>query len=183
MSDPRFKEYEHKYLLNGNESIDSIFESLRSVDGGTEKSLDVTDTYLFDKNKPEFVYRHRKDREIQQLTVKSFGGDARERTEINLKLLNESTQIEAVLSFMQTIGDFSTTCIHKSIRVIDFPDCECVYYRASNGTKTVHCFEFEALGAQNLDDAIGIISKYESLAGFLPDSRCHQSLFELLGSI
>jgi hypothetical protein len=126
------------------------------------------------------VYRHRRDREIQQLTVKSLGKDARERTEINLHFLNDENQFDAVERFMETLGDFRKLSIRKSIQVIDFPDCECVYYEASNGTKTVRCFEFEALGAENLNQALNIISRYESLAGFSPSSRCHQSLFELL---
>lgn len=180
MSEATFKEFEHKYLLNGTESVESIFESLRSVSGGVEKSLEVTDTYFFQTESPKFVYRHRRDREIQQLTVKSLGKDARERTEINLHFLNGENQFEAVERFMETLGRFRKLSIRKSIQVIDFSDCECVYYEATNGSKTVRCFEFEAIGAENLDQALEIISKYESLAGFSPATRCHQSLFELL---
>lgn len=179
-SEAKFKEFEHKYLLTGTESVESIFEALRSVSGGKEKSLDVTDTYFYQGDSPKFVYRHRRDREIQQLSVKSLSKDARERTEINLHFLNEEDQFEAVVRFMETLGEFRKLSIRKSIQVIDFPDCECVYYEASNGTKTVRCFEFEALGAENLEQALEIISNYETLAGFSPDIRCHQSLFELL---
>lgn len=179
-SEAKFKEFEHKYLLDGSESVDSIFEALRSVSGGKEKSLDVTDTYFFEGLSPKYVYRHRRDREIQQLTVKSLGKDARERTEINLHFLNDADQFDAVERFMQTLGDFRKLSIKKSIQVIDFPDCECVYYEATNGLKTVRCFEFEALGAESLEQALTIIGRYESLAGFSPDTRCHQSLFELL---
>lgn len=180
MSDTTFKEFEHKYLLNGTESVASIFEALRSVSGGKEKSLEVTDTYFSQGTTPKYVYRHRRDREIQQLTVKSLGEDARERTEINLHFLNDVDQFEAVVRFMETLGDFRKLSIRKSIHVIDFPDCECVFYEATNGTKTVRCFEFEALGAKNLEHALQIIAKYESLAGFSPNTRCHQSLFELM---
>lgn len=179
-SEAKFKEFEHKYLLAGTESVESIFESLRSVSGGKEKALEVTDTYFYAGTSPKFVYRHRRDREIQQLSVKSLGSDARERTEINLHFLNDDDQFEAVVRFMSTLGEFRKLSIHKSIQVIDFPDCECVYYEATNGSKTVRCFEFEALGAENLDQALHIISRYEKLAGFTPDNRCHQSLFELL---
>lgn len=179
-SEAKFKEFEHKYLLDGSESVESIFEALRSVSGGKEKALEVTDTYFYEGASPKFVYRHRRDREIQQLSVKSLGKDARERTEINLNFLNNADQYEAVVRFMATLGEFQKLSIRKSIQVIDFPDCECVYYEATNGTKTVKCFEFEALGAKNLDQALHIISRYETLAGFTPDSRCHQSLFELL---
>ncbi len=179
-SEAKFKEFEHKYLLDGSESVGSIFKALRGVSGGEEKALEVTDIYFYEGAAPKFVYRHRRDREIQQLTVKSLGTDARDRTEINLLLLNEEDQFEAVDRFMATLGDFRKRIIRKSIQVIDFPDCECVYYEATNGTKTVQCFEFEALGAENLEQALRIISKYETLAGFIPETRCHQSLFELL---
>lgn len=179
-SEAKFKEFEHKYLLTGTESVESIFEALRSVTGGKEKALEVTDTYFYEGASPKFVYRHRRDREIQQLSVKSLGKDARDRTEINLNFLNNVNQFEAVDRFMATLGAFRKLSIRKSIQVIDFPDCECVYYEATNGTKTVRCFEFEALGAENLDKALTIISKYETVAGFTPDLRCHQSLFELL---
>lgn len=180
ISEAKFKEFEHKYLLTGSESVESIFEALRGVSGGREKALEVTDTYFYEGASPKFVYRHRRDLEIQQLTVKSLGIDARERTEINLHFLNDEDQFDAVERFMQTLGDFRKLSIRKSIQVIDFPDCECVFYEATNGTKTVRCFEFEALGAENLEQALAIISRYESLAGFSPQARCHQSLFELL---
>lgn len=175
-----FKEFEHKYLLKGNEDVDQIFQKLRSLGNGSEKSLEVIDTYYFDESRPHLVYRHRIDREIQQLTVKSLGGDARDRMEINLHLLNDFTQDDSVGEFFNTLGNFRKSAIHKSIRVIDFPDCECVYYRASSDQKTVFCFEFEALGANDLSEALSIISRYEQVAGFSPEYRCSESLFELL---
>ena len=180
MSDSTFKEFEHKYLVDETTNIALIFEKLRGLGGGKEKSLEVVDGYYFSALNPEFVYRHRKDREIQQLTVKSYGGDTRDRTEINLQLLNDESQADAVRFFMQTLGDYQYVEIHKSIQVIDFPDCECVYYKATSNDKTVHCFEFEALGANSLDEALRTISRYESVAGFNQENRCEVSLFELL---
>lgn len=182
MSNLTFKEFEHKYILSPDVDVDSIFDKLRMVPGGVEKSLEVHDHYYYNHQNPDFVYRHRKDREIQQLTVKSYGGDARERLEINLDLLNDTSQSHAIESFFDTLGTFERRIIEKSIRVIDFPDCECVYYSATNGQMTVHCFEFEALGVDNMDEAVGIMSKYEHLAGFDPAFRCHDSLFDLLKS-
>lgn len=180
MNNQSFKEFEHKYVLGPDVDVDLIFEKLRTLPGGIEKSLEVSDHYYYNPQHPDFVYRHRKDREIQQLTVKSYGGDARERLEINLDLLNDCSQSQAIESFFNTLGSFEKRIIEKSIRVIDFPDCECVYYSATNGIKTVLCFEFEALGVDNMDAAVSIMSKYEHLTGFDPALRCHDSLFNLL---
>lgn len=175
-----FKEFEHKYLLETGADTDSIFADLRKAGDGKEKQLVVTDIYYRDSSLPGYIYRHRKDEEIQQLTVKSYGGDTRERTEVNLHLKNDRDQFDAVEAFLKTLGEFERFEIHKKIRVIDFQDCECVYYEASSGTKIVHCFEFEALGTNNLEDAMEIIAKYESAAGFDPAQRCELSLFDLL---
>jgi hypothetical protein len=180
MSTSEFKEFEHKYLVDESVDIASIFEKLRALGDGKEKSLEVTDTYYFSVMNPGFVYRHRKDSEIQQLTVKSYGGDTRDRTEINLHLKNDKSQADAVNAFMQTHGNYQNFDIRKNIRVIDFPDCECVYYKATSGNKTVYCFEFEALGATSLENALITINRYESVAGFNPADRCEISLFELL---
>ena len=180
MSVNTFKEFEHKYVIDDTTNIEIIFEKLRALGGGEEKSLDVTDTYYFSSENPDFVYRHRKDREIQQLTVKSYGGDTRDRTEINLHLTNNDSQFDAVSAFMQTLGNYLNFDIRKNIQVIDFADCECVYYKATSGVKSIHCFEFEALGAKSLKDALEIINRYESVAGFNPTNRCEISLFELL---
>ncbi len=182
MTNESFKEFEHKYVLDPNTDVDVLFEKLRTLPGGKEKSLEVSDHYYYDPSNPDFVYRHRKDREIQQLTVKSYGGDARDRLEINLELLNDRSQGKAIESFFKTIGNYQKRIIEKSIRVIDFPDCECVYYKATNGIETVYCFEFEALGVENLADAIRIMDRYEKITGFDPATRCHDSLFDLLKS-
>jgi hypothetical protein len=180
MTDSEFKEFEHKYLVDESADIAAIFEKLRVLGDGKEKSLEVTDTYYFSSKNPGFVYRHRKDSEIQQLTVKSYGGDTRDRTEINLHLKNDESQADAVGAFMQTLGNYRNFDIRKRIQVIDFPDCECVYYKATSGNKTVYCFEFEALGAKTLEQALFTINRYESVAGFNPSDRCEISLFELL---
>lgn len=180
MSDSEFKEFEHKYLVDESANIAVIFDRLRALGGGKEKSLEVIDTYYFSSMNPGFVYRHRKDREIQQLTVKSYGGDTRDRTEINLHLINDESQADAIKVFMQTLGSYQNYEIRKNIQVIDFPDCECVYYSATLGDKTIQCFEFEALGAKSLETALVTINRYESVAGFNPVNRCEISLFELL---
>ncbi|MGB2135170.1 MAG: hypothetical protein ACPHYG_04195, partial [Flavobacteriales bacterium] len=45
------------------------------------KALTVTDTYYVPPGQANRIYRHRIDKEIQQLTLKSRGGDNEVRTE------------------------------------------------------------------------------------------------------
>lgn len=160
--------------------VGPMFERLRALGKGKEKQLTVDDVYFRCEHFPNYVFRHRKDEEIQQLSVKSYGGDTRERTEINLHLKNERSQHDAVATFLNTFGSFQKYVIKKDIKVIDFPDCECVYYKASSADTSVICMEFEALGTTDLSEALRIINKYESVAGFDPKERCQISLFEIL---
>lgn len=160
--------------------VGKVFEKLRALGKGKEKHLTVDDVYFRNEHFPNYVFRHRKDEEIQQLSVKSYGGDTRERTEINLNLKNDRTQHDAVATFLGIFGSFQKYVIKKEIKVIDFPDCECVYYKASSADKSVCCMEFEALGTTDLSEALRIINKYESVAGFDPEERCRISLFEIL---
>jgi hypothetical protein len=175
-----FKEFEHKYVLDEHFDVNPVFEQLRSLGNGKEKQLTVKDVYYRSQNFPDFVFRHRKDEEIQQLTVKSYGGDTRERTEVNLHLKNDRAQFGEVEAFLDAIGSFRKFEISKEIRVIDFPDCECVYYKASSNDNSVYCMEFEALGTNDLSEALLIIKKYEAVAGFESLQRCHISLFDIL---
>lgn len=175
-----FKEFEHKYLLDEDFDPAPVFERLRALGTGEEKQLSVTDVYYQSNVLPGFIFRHRKDEEIQQLTVKSYGGDTRERTEVNLHLKNDFAQFDGVEAFLSTIGTFQKFNIRKEIIVIDFPDCECVYYKASSNNKIVFCMEFEAIGTDNLDGAMAIIERYEAIAGFESSQRCHISLFDIL---
>jgi hypothetical protein len=175
-----FKEFEHKYLLDEHFNVHPVFEKLRALGNGKEKQLTVKDVYFRSELLPDFVFRHRKDQEIQQLTVKSYGGDTRERTEINLHLKNDRAQHDAVEAFLGVLGSFQKYVITKEIRVIDFPDCECVFYKASSADKTVYCMEFEAVGTNDLGVALEIIAKYELIAGFESIPRCNISLFDIL---
>jgi len=174
-----FKEFEHKYLLDEHFDPDSVFDRLRAIGTGKEKQLSVTDVYYQNRELPGFIFRHRKDDEIQQLTVKSYGGDTRERTEVNLHLRNDQAQFDGVEAFLGAIGKFQKFNIRKEIKVLDFPDCECVYYKASSN-ESVFCMEFEAIGTDDLDQAMAIIARYETIAGFGSMQRCDISLFDIL---
>ena len=75
-------------------------------------------------------HRHRIDKEIQQLTLKSRGGDNEVRTEINLTWALPAPKLMPE-AWMGVIGALPGYGIVKEIRVFDFPDCEVVYYEAT----------------------------------------------------
>ncbi|MCX6126656.1 MAG: hypothetical protein NTV34_18135, partial [Proteobacteria bacterium] len=133
------------------------------------------------KHQPGFIYRHRFDREIEQLTVKSIGLDSEIRTEINLELLRSAGgQGAAVSSFLDTFGVTWKQTIQKDIAVAYFNDCEIVHYRASSGAHSIECVEFEAIGEMPVQKALKIITDYELKTGFNGLRREERSLFELL---
>lgn len=175
-----FKEFEHKFLVDENFDKDSFFKKLKSLGKPIEKHLVVTDTYLALAGKESFIFRHRHDEEIQQFTVKSYGGDTRDRLEINLELLNDTSQKDAVVAFLQTIGEVTSHGILKIVDIFDFPDCEIVHYKAEAGGKTVYCVEFEAVGVETYEEAAKIIGRYASATGFGHLERCEISLFDML---
>lgn len=175
-----FREYEVKYLLEDHDDISAFFDYLRSLEGVLEKHVDVTDTYYRFAHLPERIYRHRHDHEIQQLTVKSYGGDTRDRLEINLALENTGSQQHAMEAFLKSFGDPIAFGINKKVDIFDFPDCEIVHYIAQADGKRVRCVEFEAVGVPNWDAAQAVIARYAGPTGFLDRRRCEISLFDLL---
>lgn len=175
-----FKEFEVKYLLDETFDAESFFNTLRALGSPIEKHLDVTDTYFTMADRPDFIYRHRHDEEIQQLTVKSYGGDTRNRVEVNLALENPESQKDAILTFLRSFGEPREYGIFKRVDIFDFPDCEIVHYRASSGDKTARCVEFEAVGVDTWEEARAVIERYAAATGFQRRERCEIALFDLL---
>lgn len=175
-----FKEFEVKYLLDDKFDAEGFFSTLRSLGSPVEKHLDVTDTYFILEKKPGFIYRHRHDEEIQQLTVKSYGGDTRNRVEVNLALENPDSQKDAVSTFLRSFGEPEEFTIFKRVDIFDFPDCEIVHYVARTSDKSVRCVEFEAVGVDSWEEAKSVIDHYASKTGFIDIERCEIALFDLL---
>ena len=66
----------------------------------------MVDTYFVLKSTSGYVYRHRCDEEIQQLSLKSVSKDPAVRTEVNLNL-SGGNQISSVRGFLSTVISYS----------------------------------------------------------------------------
>lgn len=172
-------EIEHKFLVNGQFDRHDWADACRALEPDNEKELRVVDTYYVPPSDETWIYRHRFDAEIQQLTVKSRGGDTQVRTEINLDLngIDQSSKVAAFLSALHINKNHEVV---KQIHVFDFPDCEVVHYTAQCGNRTVSCVEFEAVGAKNIEEALRVLDRYESALGFDSEQRSKINLFDLL---
>ncbi|MDB4694705.1 hypothetical protein OAF30_04685 [Flavobacteriales bacterium] len=172
-------EIEHKFLVGDGFDREGWVVACQALDPDREKQVRVVDTYYIPASEKAWIYRHRYDEEIQQLTVKSRGGDTEVRTEINLDL-SGNDQAAKVSAFMATLQIEERHEVVKQIHVFDFPDCEIVHYVASCGSSVVSCVEFEAIGATSVDSALAVLKHYESALGFDPDQRTKINLFDLL---
>ena len=176
-----FREIEHKFVVDSGFDRAAFFSRLNLLHPVRTNTIKVEDTYYVLKSHPGFIYRHRFDSEIQQLTAKSLGRDPEVRTEINLDLIcSPAGQGTAVSAFLETFGVTWKQTIQKDIAVAYFNDCEIVHYRASSGTHSIECVEFEAVGEMPVEKALKIITDYELKAGFNGFRREERTLFELL---
>ncbi len=175
-----FLEIEHKFVVGDSFDRNALFEACRGLGPEREKALTVTDTYYVPVGAADLIYRHRIDKEIQQLTLKSRGGDNEVRTEINLDLGAERSQAAAVEAWMSAVNALPGYGIVKEIRVFDFPDCEVVYYEATHKSKTVCCVEFEAKYAESEAEGLTTLQRYEDRLGFHAEEREKVNLFDLL---
>ena len=175
-----FLEIEHKFVVDAAFDREALFAACRTLGPKREKALTVTDTYYVPAGQANRIYRHRIDAEIQQLTLKSRGGDNEVRTEINLDLGVARSQADAVEAWMGVIGALPGFGIVKDIRVFDFPDCEVVYYEAMHKVKRVCCVEFEAKYAASEEEGLAILQRYERQLEFDANRREKVNLFDLL---
>ncbi len=177
-----FLEIEHKFLVeDAHFPLAAFRERVLALHPERRVIQSVRDGYYILEGDEGFIYRHRYDQELQHLTVKSIGGDAEERLEVNLDLgQHRGDQRAAVEKFLSVRGLAWTGTIHKDIEVFYFPDCEIVYYTAQGGGMTVACVEFEALGADTLEEARATLRHYEEATGFGAAVRERRSLAEML---
>ncbi len=181
--DLKFIEIEHKFLVDS--SFDRLlFEKKILALNFLEKKTKITvdDTYIVTAAYPRYIYRHRIDAELQQLSLKSMGEDSETRVEVNLNLLPQSTgnQLENALAFLQGQQIRGVYPLRKKVWAYYFPDMEIVYYEASYKEKTLNCVEFESKYQGTQRESINAIERYEKLLDFHPTSRSHKSLFDLL---
>jgi adenylate cyclase class IV len=145
-----------------------------------QKSYDVVveDRYFFSSENPTFVYRHRRDKILNQLTYKNIGTDAEQRTEINLDL-DKNVASESVEAFISKIGKFKNKIIKKNVSVFYYEDVEIVYYSATDGAQRFYCVEFEVRDFETRQKSLDILIKHERELGFNSKDRCEKSLLEL----
>ena len=181
MSGSRFQEIEHKFVVGDDFDLAALRRTLLRHGPAKTTSLAVRDVYYATEHQPGYIYRHRYDRELQHLSVKSLEADAEIRLEVNLDLgQHRGDQQAAVEAFLATLGVAWRGEIHKQIEVFYFPDCEVVYYQASADSRSVRCVEFEAVHASSILAAKDVLEKYEKLAGFAHRRRTTKTLVEIL---
>lgn len=179
--DVRFKEIEHKFIVGEAFDLDSFRQVLQALEPVETTSQSVRDVYYLTRHQPGYIYRHRHDRELQHLTVKSLEADAEVRLEVNLDLgQHRGDQQEVVEAFLDTLGVVWRGVVKKEIEVYYFADCEIVYYAATAGSRTVHCVELEAIQKTSLEAALAVLDRYEQRIGFAARERTTQTLVELL---
>ena len=191
MTDTRFQEIEHKFVVGDDFDLPAFRARMRDLDPEKTTALTVRDVYYWSERHPKVVFRHRFDRELQHLSVKSLAPDPEVRLEVNLDLgQHRGDQQPAVEAFLDALEVDWRGEIEKQIEVFYFPDCEIVYYRGASEHASVACVEFEARPPQDLDppvrdsgsidDAREVLSRYERLAGFEGRRRTANTLVELL---
>ena len=99
----QYLEIEHKFLVDDSFNFLSFDEKLKALNPEVVKQVDVVDTYFVVESLKDHVYRHRFDREIQQLTIKSCSKDPAVRKEVNLSFDGEN-QIDSVRNFLDASG-------------------------------------------------------------------------------
>lgn len=181
----RFKEIEHKFMVGEAFDVGRFRRAVGSLTPPPVRTftLRVRDRYfLTDHGRTHrYVIRHRHDEELHHLTVKSLSPDPEVRDEINLDLgQHAGDQGAAVDAWMSRLGAVWRGDVVKDIEVWEFATCEIVHYRASGGGRVVHCVEFEARHAANVEEARAVLDRYERETGFGGAARSMASLVDLL---
>eukprot|EP00038_Savillea_parva_P011178 m.195609 g.195609 ORF g.195609 m.195609 type:complete len:423 (+) comp19553_c0_seq1:366-1634(+) len=180
--DMQFQEIEHKFVVDDTDFDVTAFRTCIAALGPTRTTrVDVRDVYYTSSRHPRFVFRHRYDRELQQLTVKSLEPDPEVRLEVNLDLgQHKGDQQSAVEAFLATLDIDWRGEVAKQIEVYYFPDCEIVYYHGESASKSVTCVEFEAIKQENVASALAVLRKYELATSFGDRERTAKALVEIL---
>ena len=179
----RFKEIEHKFVVDAAFDLDAFSRALDVMGPSRHTALVVRDRYfLTDSGQARrFILRHRFDTEINQLTIKSIEGDPEVRDEISLNLGHHAGAQDAeVDAFVARQGVVWSGMLEKDLRVWYFPDCEVVHYTATTGSRRVHVVEFEATAKVTIPQSLAILERYERATGFDGATRSMDSLVNLL---
>lgn len=177
----RFKEIEHKFIVEPTFDRAGFRETLEAMGPTRRDVLRVRDRYFITLAGQErgFILRHRHDRELHELTLKTVAGDAEVRDEINLAL-RPTDQDAVVDAFVEAQGLVWSGTLWKDLEVWHFADCEVVHYVATVDTREVCCVEFEATRKTSLEGALAVMARYESATGFTSATRTPASLVDLM---
>lgn len=177
----KFLEIEHKYLVTSEYDVNFLIKKLNELKPRKITDVDVSDTYFISSLSPKVVLRHRIDKELQQLTIKSFGNSTEVRQEVNLDLGDhKGDQFANAKAFCKALGFSWHGSLRKAVKAFYFDDCEVVFYTATAADRRFNCLELEAVDPKSLDSALRTLKKYETYLGLNPSRRCDESLFELV---
>lgn len=181
MTELRFKEIEHKFVVDSGFDLAAFRGALAALAPVRHVTLRVRDRYFVTEagRARGFVIRHRHDRELHELTVKSVAADAEVRVEVNVALrpVDQDAQVEAFVAAQGLIWQGE---LWKDLEVWHFADCEVVHYTATAADVVVRCVEFEAIHQASLDDALAVLARFEAATGFSGTSRTQASLLGLV---
>lgn len=177
----RFKEIEHKFIVSEAFDLQGFRAVLQAMMPERHEVLRVRDRYFITHagQAAGFILRHRHDRELHELTLKTVVGDAEVRDEINLAL-RPTDQDAVVDAFVGAQGVVWSGTLWKDLEVWHFSDCEVVHYVATADTREIHCVEFEATKKTSLEGALAVMARYEAATGFTGATRTPASLVDLV---
>lgn len=174
-----FREIEHKFIVSADFDKASFVKRVRSLSPESETEVDVKDRYFVTKACPKHIFRHRMDKELHQLTVKSLEKNTENRLEVNLNLARDD-QLKEVEAFLSPLSITWSGTIEKKVTAFYFAQCEVVFYKASFDGQSVYCVEFEAVDCKDVTEALQVLEHFERNLGFNPSMRANASLFDLL---
>jgi hypothetical protein len=183
MDDLRFKEIEHKFIVDEQFDLPRFRAVVASLGPTRTGTIRVRDRYYLTESGAarRFLIRHRHDAELHHLTVKAIEADTEVRAEVHLDLGHHAGSQDAhVDAFMDQLGVLWRGTLHKDLEVWYFPDCEVVYYLASTASRVVRCVEFEATRKDSLADALATVARFERATGFEDAARSRLSLPQIL---
>lgn len=177
----RFKEIEHKFIVDATFDLAAFRAVLQMMGPTRHEVLRVRDRYFITAAGQDrgFILRHRHDRELHELTLKTVVGDAEVRDEINVALRPDD-QDAVVDAFVRAQGVVWSGTLWKDLEVWHFADCEVVHYVATAAGAEIHCVEFEATAKASLEGALAVMARYEAATGFAHATRTPASLVDLM---
>jgi len=181
MTSLRFKEIEHKFVVPPTFDRAGFRQALERLGPTRHDVLRVRDRYFVTEGGRArgYVLRHRHDRELHELTLKSVVGDAEVRDEVNLALRpdDQDAVVDAFVGAQHVVWQGT---LWKDLEVWHFVDCEVVHYVATADGREISCVEFEAVHQATVNDALAVVSRYEEATGFAGATRTPASLVDLM---